>query len=364
MNVTDRADRIIGSLIGGAAGDALGYEIEFWDEAEIFDRFGECGIQSYEPGFPGGKALISDDTQMTLFTAEGILNAAGPEGAREGIALAYLDWLRTQEDGIGPIEADTDPAGRDGLLSVSELYALRAPGNTCLSALRGRREQLQQNGELPKDFLQDRLNHSKGCGGVMRIAPVALAFSPDRFPGGIRGIDLEGAQAAAVTHGAPLGWLPAAAVTHILNRIVYPERELTLTEIVLEAGETCMEIFRGAAPAEDLRYLNELLVQAADLAENDRTDLENIHALGEGWVGEEAMAVGVYCALRYQNDFTAGIRAAVNHCGDSDSTGAVCGNILGAWLGDRAVGREWKDDLELEPLIREIGGRLAGYSEK
>ncbi|MBR0401585.1 MAG: ADP-ribosylglycohydrolase family protein, partial [Lachnospiraceae bacterium] len=93
-------------------------------------------------------------------------------------------------------------------------------------------------------------------------------------------------------------------------------------------------------------------------------DLENIHALGEGWVGEEAMAVGVYCALRYQNDFAAGIRAAVNHCGDSDSTGAVCGNILGAWIGDRAVGREWKDDLELEPLIREIGGRLAGYSEK
>ena len=364
MNVTDRADRIIGSLIGGAAGDALGYEIEFWDEAEIFDRFGECGIQSYEPGFPGGKALISDDTQMTLFTAEGILNAAGPEEAREGIALAYLDWLRTQEGGIGRIAANADPAGRDGLLSVPELYALRAPGNTCLSALRGRREQLKQNGELPKDLLRDRLNSSKGCGGVMRIAPVALAFSPDRFPGGIRGIDLEGAQAAAVTHGGPLGWLPAAAVTHIINRIVYPEREMTLAETVLEAGETCMEIFRGAAPEEDLRYLNELLVQAADLAENGREDLENIHALGEGWVGEEAMAVGVYCALRYQNDLAAGIRAAVNHCGDSDSTGAVCGNILGAWLGDRAVGREWKDDLELEPLIREIGGRLAEYSGK
>ena len=139
---------------------------------------------------------------------------------------------------------------------------------------------------------------------------------------------------------------------------------MTLAETVLEAGETCVEIFRGAAPEEDLRYLNELLVQAADLAENGREDLENIHALGEGWVGEEAMAVGVYCALRYQNDLTAGIHAAVNHCGDSDSTGAVCGNILGAWLGDRAVGREWKDDLELEPLIREIGGRLAEYSEK
>ena len=71
------------------------------------------------------------------------------------------------------------------------------------------------------------------------------------------------------------------------------------------------------------------------------------------------MAVAVYCALRYQDDFAGGITAAVNHCGDSDSTGAVCGNILGAWLGDAAIGREWKEELELEPLIRKMAEQIA-----
>ena len=95
---------------------------------------------------------------------------------------------------------------------------------------------------------------------------------------------MEGAQAAAITHGAPLGWLPGAVVTHIINRIVYPEREMTLPEIVREAGGTVTELFRDMAPRDDLEYLNELLNRALELAENDAPDLENIHELGEGWV--------------------------------------------------------------------------------
>ena len=384
-----RKDRIIGSLIGGAAGDALGYAVEFWDEERIFGRYGDGGIRAYELDPFSGKALISDDTQMTLFTAEGIVKAvvaakgrakagagsteAGNAGApaagapaactdpeafllrlHDSIAQAYIDWLWTQEGGVSWEEGKED----DSLLFQQELHALRAPGNTCLSALRGREQQLELEG-LPADYISDTLNRSKGCGGVMRIAPVALVFAPDRFPNGIRGIDMEGAQAAAITHGAPLGWLPGAVVTHIINRIVYPERKMTLPEIVREAGGTVTKLFRDTAPRDDLEYLNELLNRALELAENDAPDLENIHELGEGWVGEEAMAVAIYCALRYQDDFAGGITAAVNHCGDSDSTGAVCGNILGAWLGDDVIGREWKEELELEPLIRKMAEQIA-----
>ena len=64
-------DRFRGCLIGGAAGDALGYEVEFKNEGQIFSRYGERGITKYE--LHNGKALISDDTQMTLFTATGLL---------------------------------------------------------------------------------------------------------------------------------------------------------------------------------------------------------------------------------------------------------------------------------------------------
>ena len=64
-------DKFRGCLIGGAAGDALGYEVEFMLADEIFDRFGDNGITEYS--LHNGVAQISDDTQMTLFTATGLL---------------------------------------------------------------------------------------------------------------------------------------------------------------------------------------------------------------------------------------------------------------------------------------------------
>jgi ADP-ribosylglycohydrolase len=70
--------------------------------------------------------------------------------------------------------------------------------------------------------------------------------------------------------------------------------------------------------------------------------------LGEGWVAEEALAVGVYCALAAGEDFAAGVRLAVNHGGDSDSTGAIAGNLLGTALGVSAIPQRWLDRLELK----------------
>jgi ADP-ribosylglycohydrolase len=263
------------------------------------------------------------------------------------IGLCYKDWLQTQEKRYSPNLC----AHSAWLANIPELYSPRAPGNTCLAALR--------SGET--GTTQKPINDSKGCGGVMRVAPAALFVLNDPFHS-VEKRDMDAAQMAAVTHGHSLGYMPAAVLSHIITRLVSPETNgIKLKDAVLDARDTLKKLF---ADDENTPALAELIDLAAELSENGESDLDNIHALGEGWVGEEAMAVGVYCALRYRNDFAAGIRAAVNHCGDSDSTGAVCGNILGAWLGDRAVGREWKDDLELEPLIREIGGRLAEYSGK
>lgn len=60
-------DKYRGCLIGGAAGDALGYAVEFLDDSAIFSRYREKGITQYT--LRNGVAEISDDTQMTLFTA-------------------------------------------------------------------------------------------------------------------------------------------------------------------------------------------------------------------------------------------------------------------------------------------------------
>ena len=340
-------DRIRGCLIGGAAGDALGYPVEFFNERTLFARYGNNGIQEYELDPVCGKALISDDTQMTLFTANGILYGE-THMATSGIGSAphcyvsrsYQDWLFTQQASFS--ERST-AGGISWLLEIPELYRLRAPGNTCLSAL----TQQKKNADGPlSSYIDQPQNHSQGCGGIMRVAPLGLR----EYNISIQELDREGAEIAAITHSHSLGYMPAAALVHILHRIVYPEKEQTLQEIVCEARDTVGSLFSGDVHLDELTDLMDLAIR---LAGNQAPDLENIHRLGEGWVAEETLAIAIYGALRHQDDFSAGIIAAVNHRGDSDSTGAVTGNILGALLGYDAIGEKWKRDLELRDVSLE-----------
>lgn len=97
---------------------------------------------------------------------------------------------------------------------------------------------------------------------------------------------------------------------------------------------------------------------AVRLSENGESDLANINRIGEGWVAEETLGIAIYCALRHQDDFSAGVIASVNHKGDSDSTGAVTGNILGALLGFDAIEEKWKTNLELIDVIIEMADDL------
>ena len=349
-------DAIRGCIFGGAVGDALGYPVEFLKEGYIFSKYGENGITEYEKDPHTGKALISDDTQMTLFTANGLL-VGDTRGAMRGIqgkprgyvAKAYKDWLKTQESSMQEVNRHdryTDAGGFSWLLDVPELYVRRAPGNTCLAAL--------EDGTEYDDYVSAKRNNSKGCGGIMRVAPLAVDYV---FPN-IEMLDREGAQLAAITHGHSLGYMPAAVLVHIINRIVYPpkNRTMTLKEVVLEARDTVKNIYEDDSHIDTLVKIIDLAVK---LSENgSSSDLDNIHQIGEGWVAEETLGISLYCALKYQNDFSKGIIAAVNHKGDSDSTGAVTGNILGALLGYNAIEDKWKNGLELSDVILEVADDL------
>ena len=201
-----KLDKYTGCLIGGAAGDALGYAVEFNMIDEIIDRYGAPGITDYE--LVSGVAEISDDTQMSLFTAAGLILAEGDNAKGSYIDCiwdAYKEWLNTQKEKYPVVNAKN----YTGLLDVPELFARRAPGGTCLSAL------CKSEGGT----LESPINSSKGCGGIMRVAPVGLFFDSSRMD--IKKIDRLGAEAAALTHGHSLGWLPAAAFVHIIARIVH-----------------------------------------------------------------------------------------------------------------------------------------------
>lgn len=339
-------DAIKGCLYGGAVGDALGYPVEFDSLSTIQQHFGEQGITAYVLDEGTKKALISDDTQMTLFTATGILlgdtrMSLRGIGANPScyIGFAYKDWLKTQQY-RAPLEEEER---RDSWLAgVSELYSRRAPGNTCIQAISG-----EKYGSV-----KEHINTSKGCGGVMRVAPLGIHY--DRIEDDR--LCMEGAEIAALTHGHSLGYMPAATLTMILNRIVFHKAEYdSLKEIVMEAKQITDEVFRGD---HHLDEIDAIIVKAVELSENQRNDEENIRELGEGWVAEETLAIAIYCALRYTNDFSQAVITAVNHNGDSDSTGSVTGNIVGAWIGYDGIEQIWKENLELSDVILEVAEDL------
>lgn len=334
-------DRFQGCLVGGAVGDALGYPVEFLPEPELFARFGTTGITSY--ALKDGTARISDDTQMTLFTANGLLFGTA-RGRMRGImapyasylATAYREWYKTQISS-SPI---TSKFNCSWLLHVPELYAERSPGDTCMGVLGG-------------DYTgtpEDPINFSKGCGGVMRVAPIGLYFGTSHP----LAADMLGADAAALTHGHEMGYIPAAMLVHII-RLVSHNREITLKEAVLDARAAMEILFAGR---KHLPAFLQRMDQAVTLSETDGYDLAAIHALGRGWCGDEALAIAVYCALKYSGDFEQAIITSVNHRGDSDSTGAITGNILGAYLGLAGIPGKYLENLELQDVILELAEDL------
>jgi len=350
-----RKDKFRGCLIAGAAGDALGYPVEFQSLAGIRSQYGKNGITEYSLFEGFDRAIVTDDTQMTLFTAEGLLACAadGSQGSEaEFIRKAYLAWLFTQKHPSQPHPFKASAAGNASeipaefsgfsLMRVPWLYARRAPGNTCLSALES-----GGRGTVIKP-----VNDSKGCGGIMRTAPAGLyAASPeDAFR--------IGTEAAALTHGHPLGWLPAGMLSYIVHEAAYTD--LPLDEAAMNALALAEEY---AVPDEYLQTLRGLTEHAILLAEKPYdTDTQAIAELGEGWVGEEALAVSLYCALRYPDEPAKCLIAAVNHDGDSDSTGAIAGNMLGARLGLSALPKQLTETLEGIPEITEMADRLFDYS--
>lgn len=331
-------DRIKGSFLGGAVGDALGAPIEFMSLAEIRSRFGPVGILDYSEAY-GRRGAITDDTQMTLFTAEGMLRAwvrtqergiCSPEGI---IHHAYLRWLTTQNE--RPIMSGLE-IGTDGWLILTKaLHSRRAPGNTCLSALRA------SNGFGNPPVAH---NNSKGCGGVMRVAPIGLFASSI---GGDKAVFEMAANAASLTHGHPSGFLAAGYFAVIIAALL---RDLSLPEALEAATDQLNEHAQRNEVAD-------AVAAARKLAARGRPQPEDIERLGGGWVAEEALAIAIACALTAR-DFRDGVLLAANHSGDSDSTASIAGNLLGAQFGRASIPQNWLDELEMCDEIERLAADL------
>lgn len=350
-------DQVLGCMVGGAVGDALGYAVEFSSYGSIVKQYGEKGITRYALD-RHGLAQISDDTQMSLFTAAGILLGM-TRGYMRGIMgridtycrFTYLDWLHTQEWTSRHEDARVD----SWLMDVPELYSRRAPGNTCLSALHSIEE-----GKEPR-------NNSCGCGGVMRTAPLALLNQLHGYSDGDKlYCNMCAAEAARITHKHPLGFIPSAILNDILMQILEDSGRRRIEEYVEEALLRLHEIVSqedegkkyGELWPDEIRKQKRLLKKALDLAATDIEDHYAIESIGGGWTGHEALAIAIYSAAKHRDSFEDAVVSCVNHSGDSDSTGAICGNIMGCLLGRNAIPAYYTEKLELLGVIEEMANDL------
>lgn len=320
----NRLERIKGCLLGGAVGDALGAPVEFLEWSVIEAKCGRHGIVDFAPAY-GVTGAITDDTQMMLFTAEGLLrafvrgSAGGDCHVPSVIHHALLRWLLTQD------YPASVPVSQDGwLIEQPALWSRRAPGTTCLSALKAS----QRLGAVAE-------NNSKGSGALVRAAP--CAFFANTFD--------YAALSGRLTHGHPTGYLAAGLFADILQRMVdwQDSLEHAISESLAKHGQK--------PGMGQVRSLIERVLFF--FYEGYRPTPQRIAELGGGWVAEEALAIGLWCAL-FADSLESGVITAVNHGGDSASTGLIAGHLLGVQYGAAAIPVRWLAQLELREVIEQV----------
>ncbi len=293
-------------LFGLALGDALGYPVEFLSRDAIHSRYGTVGIQS-----PPDPSLYSDDTQMTLALAEGVLDAgihAPLDSLMIAVGARFIEWAHS-------------PANN------------RAPGITCMNGIK------RFEGGLTWD--QSGIAASKGCGAAMRVSVLGYLYQSDE-----NRLHEVAAASSLITHRHPTAVASSVAAAYLVK--------LALDQAPI--ASYMPKVYEFAAGISDEMDLAILRVGHVLGWTNEDQALDHI---GQGWVGEEAVALALYCVLRYPDDYVACVRRAANTPGDSDSIACIAGSIIGARLGLNAIPTDWRERCENASAIANLAQRLA-----
>ena len=303
----DLISRFKGSIYGLAVGDALGFPNEFLRTDEIKNRYGQSGLTDFQPfyGLPPGS--YSDDTQMSLALSRAIIRTVSfsVEDFMAYVKEEFVNWSRSPENN-------------------------RSPGQACMTGCDNMDKGVHWN--ISGD------NWSKGCGAAMRAAPLGLVFHKNKEK------LFELAYAASIcTHGNPTG-VAAGVGTAYATALALDETE------PLEIIDRVCDI--PHPPAEYVQKVR----QVKDVLEMEPS--KAIPVLGEGWVGEEALAIALYIFNKFSGDYTRSVLTAANTNGDSDSLACITGAISGAFNGIEAVPEKWVQAVENSHLLGEIAVNL------
>jgi ADP-ribosylglycohydrolase len=298
-------DKAKGIIYGLAIGDALGYPTEFMSLPRIKEIYGPSGIKDLPD-----TALFTDDTQMSIAIAEALIKTGDQEieTIMAAVRNEFIKWYHSPENN-------------------------RAPGRTCLTGV--------ANMERGLHWSKSGVARSKGCGSAMRAAPIGYFYQHD--PRKLK----EVAHASGIcTHGHPTGdaaCIGAAYLVKLALDRVSPDKMIP----------ELLDFTSGISKEFDQAILK---VKECLGWEDEEKALDY---LGEAWIGEEAVALAMYCFLRYPNEYRKVVLRGANTNGDSDSIACIAGSISGAYLEIEAIPAKWIQKIEKTDYLDSLSVRLA-----
>ncbi len=324
--------RYEGCLLGGAIGDAYGAPVEFMKLKRIKKLFGEKGLTKLIANNKYGGIRFTDDTQLTLFTADGLLRSAVKDGKvsyppdYDTMFASYRNWYK--------VCCQNKDVKNGWISKIKGLRGEKCSGKTIMSTL----------SQAKKGSLSHPINQSKSCGGVMRSAPIGLMYNKNPE----EAFDVA-VNATALTHGHPISYLAAGVYAAMIANLVNGES-------IYDSITNSMQILRKQEHSEELC---EIIDKAIDLAFNDQIEPQvAMKELGHGWDADEAVAMAVYASLKTPNNYEQVLINSINHDGDSDTVASIAGGIVGTALGIEKIPSHLRKKVAMERVIIDVARDL------
>ena len=308
--MTEDISRARGMIYGLAIGDALGRMTEFMSLPEIQSAYGSDGITDLPD-----PALFTDDSQMSVAIAEALVRDGEKdlEAIMDAVKDDFVKWLHSPEN-------------------------TRAPGGTCLTGV--------ANMEKGVHWSKSGIAGSKGCGSAMRSAPIGFLYqhNPEK-------LKLVARASGICTHGHPAADAACIGAAYLVKLALDGVSPESMIPDLLSFTE-------GISGEWDKAILK--VEQCLDREDEEQA----LSFLGEGWVGEEAVALALYCFLKYPDSYEKVVIRGANTNGDSDSIACIGGSISGAWLGVEAIPEDWIRRIESTQYLGALAERLARKKEE
>jgi ADP-ribosylglycohydrolase len=300
-----------GMLLGLAVGDALGAAVEFQPPGTF------PPVTGYRAGGPHGlePGEWTDDTSMALALGDSIADVGWDIDDQ---AQRYVQWWRSGKYSVNGRVFDI------GVTTSASLSRYLSTGDARTSG--------------------DRSIWASGNGSIMRLAPVPIRYAY-MFPKGLGDLVERAVESSLPTHGGP----------QCLSACVY----FGLVLCGLVHGLPREEVLQADwEPLQRAREIMALHPEIAAVSQGSFRTKPPSAIRGSGYVVQSLEAA--LWAFHDAADFRQAVLRAVNLGDDADTTGAVCGQLAGAYWGESGIPAEWRSGLAGKDLIEPVLQGLVG----